>query len=69
MYKQKLVIFSFTISTREFQERKKHTKVVDFDNGEGAEFNIFSGTGGIYSSRFVNRIVTLTNVEKVLAPR
>ena len=52
-------------------ERKKHThtKVFDFYNGEGAELNIFSGTGGKYSSRFVNRIVTLTNVEKVLAPR
>ena len=55
--------------SREFQERKKHTKVVDFDHGEGVWLNMFSGTGGKYNSRFVNRIVTIMNVEKVLVPR
>ena len=52
-----------------FEKEKKHTKVVDLDNGEGVWLNMFLGIDSKYSSRFVNRIVTLTNVEKVLAPR
>ena len=52
-----------------FSRKKNHTKVVDFDHGEGVWLNIFSGTSGKYKGSFVNRIVTLMNVGKVLVPR
>ena len=63
-----MAIISFT-KVRCFSRKKNHTKVVDFDHGEGVWLNMFSGTSGKYNSSFVNRIVTLMNVGKVLVPR
>ena len=49
--------------------KKNHTKVVDFDHGKGAWLNMFLGTSGKYGSRFVDRIITLMDVEIFLVPR
>ena len=45
------------------------TKVVDFEHGEGDWLNMFLGTSGKYGSRFVDRIITLMDVEIFLVPR
>ena len=52
-----------------FARKKNHTKVDDFDHGEGVWLNMFSGTSGKYNSSFVNRIVKLMDVGKVLVLR
>ena len=57
------------MKVRVFFKKENHTKVVDFDHGEGVCLNMFLGTSGKYNSSFVNRILTLMNVEKVLVPR